>query len=204
MSGDQIIRDCTVRVRLGATAARPAGQRHRWTVEAGHWRAGGASEKAAVDALADGLQKFLTHYRTPTVVSFRGYTAVLSLDRGAGDHAMAWTEQVVDPGGRVSHGGVTAGSWEQAQSHARYCLAQRSTDWFDDSSVHEAAAYLNAKQAPDGWSGPDELYRYAAWQRAMRAALDAGREDWHEWASEHWAQFAVPRAVPAQPTGNDT
>jgi hypothetical protein len=204
MSGDQIVRDCTVRIRLRATAVRPAGRRQRWTVEAERWRADGASEKAATDALADGLQKFLTHYRTPTVLSFRGYTAVLSLDLADGDQTMAWTERVVDPGGRVSYSGVAADSWEQVEARARYHLAQRSTDWLDDSSVDEAAAYLKSRPRLDDWSGPDELYRYAAWQRAGRAAMAADRDDWHEWASEHWAQFAVPQAVPAEPTGNDT
>ena len=128
MSGDQIVRDCTIRIRLGATAVRPAGRRQRWTVEAGHWRADGASEKAAVDALADGLHKFLTHYRTPTIVSFRGYTVVLSLERAGGDQTMAWTARVVDPDGRVSYSGATADRWEQMEARARYNLAQRSTE----------------------------------------------------------------------------
>ncbi|RSM47984.1 hypothetical protein DMB66_47190 [Actinoplanes sp. ATCC 53533] len=204
MSGDQIVRDCAVRVRLGATVFRPAGRRQRWRIEAGPWRADGASEKAATDALADGLQKFLTHYRTPTVLSFRGFTAVLSLDLADGDQTMVWTERVVDPGGLVSYSGVGADSWEQVEARARCNLAQRSTDWFDDSSVHEAAAYLTVSPGPDDWSGPDALYRYAAWQRAAQAAMAAGRDNWHEWATEHWAQFAVARAVPAEPTGSDT
>lgn len=204
MSGDQIVRDCTVRIRLDATAVRPAGRRPRWSVEAGHWRADGASEKAATDALADGLQKFLTHYRTPTILSFRGYTAVLSLELADGEQTMAWTERVVDPGGRVSYSGVGADSWEQVEARARYDLAQRSTDWFDDSSVHAAAAYLKSRPGPDGWSaGPNDLYRYAAWQRAARAAITGGRDDWHEWASEHWRQFAIPSPSPAGTTGSD-
>lgn len=202
MSGDQIVRDCTVRIRLGATAARPAGRRQRWTVEAGHWRADGSSEKAAVDVLAEGLQKFLTHYRTPTIVIFRGYTAVLSLDLGDGDLAMSWTERVVDPHGRVSYSGIAADSWEQVESHARYALAQRSTDWFDDSSVHEAAAYLKSRPGPDDWSGPDELYRYAAWQRAARAAMEAGRDDWHGWAGGHWAQFTIAQPITDTPSSD--
>ncbi|MEV8504518.1 hypothetical protein AB0368_06755 [Actinoplanes sp. NPDC051475] len=50
--------------------------------------------------------------------------------------------------------------------------------------------------------GPDELYHYAAWQRAARAAMNAGRDDWHEWAWEHHAQFAVAR--PAEPSPSDS
>jgi hypothetical protein len=74
-----------------------------------------------------------------------------------------------------------------------------STDWHDDGSVQEAAAYLDRGPtvAGDGY-GPDELYRYAAWQRAARSAMDAGRDDWHEWASQHEAEFTVSR-----PTGAD-
>jgi hypothetical protein len=135
-------------------------------------------------------------------LSFRGYTVVLSLDLGDGDHAMAWTERVVDPGGRFSYSGTTADSWEQMEARARYNLAQLFTD---DSNVHEAVAYLKSTPRPDDWSGgPDDFYRCAAWQRAARAAMAAGRDDWHEWASEHWAQFALARAVPAEPTGDDT
>lgn len=201
---EQIARDCTVRIRLGATAARPGGRHQRWTVEAGHWRADGASEKMAVDALAVGLRDFLSHYRTPVIVSFRGYTAVLSLELGDGDRAMAWTERVVDPDGGVSYSGVTADSWEQVESRARYNLAQRSTDWFDDNSVHQAAAYLKARPVPNDWSGPAGLYRYAAWQRAARAAMDASRDDWREWASDHWRQFTIAAPGPAEPTGSDT
>jgi len=198
MSGDQIVRDCTVRIRLRATAARPAGRRQRWTVEAGHWRADGAFEKTAADALAEGLREFLIHYRTPTVLSFRGYTAVLSLELGDGDHAMTWTERVVDPDGRVSYSGIAADSWEQVEARARYNLAQRSTDWHDDTSVHEAAAYLNARPGPDDWSGPEDLYRYAAWQRAAQAAMDAGRDDWHGWAGDHWRQFTIAPPGPSR------
>jgi len=140
MSGDQIARDRTVRIQLDATATRPAGRRPRWSVEAGHWRADGTSEKTAVDALSEGLRDFLTHYRTPTIVSFRGYTAVLSLDLADGDQAMAWIERVVDPAGRVTYSGVAGDSWEQVEARARYNLAERSTDFHDDSSVHEAVA----------------------------------------------------------------
>lgn len=202
MSADQIARDCTVRIRLGATAVRPAGRRQRWTVEAGYWRADGTSEKAAVDALAEGLREFLTHYRTPMVLSFRGHTAVLWLELGDSDRAMAWTGRVVAPDGRVFYSVGAADSWEEAEARARYNLAQRTTDWHDDTSVHEAAAYLNARQVPDDWSGPDELYRYAAWQRAARSAMDAGREDWHEWASAHRTQFTISPPVPADTAGN--
>jgi hypothetical protein len=204
MTADQIVRDCTVRIRLGATAVRPAGRRQRWSVEAGYWRADGTSEKAAVEALAEGLHEFLTHYRPPSVLSFRGYTAVLSLDLSDGFHAMAWTVRVVAPEGGVSYSGVGADTWEQVEAQARYDLAQRSTDWHDDTSVHEAAAYLRkVRSGPDSWSGPDELYRYAAWQRAARAAMNAGRDDWHDWASEHQAQFTIAVPVPADTTGSE-
>lgn len=125
---------------------------------------------------------------------------MLSLELGDGYQAMAWAERVVDPDGRLSYSGVAADSWEQVQARARYNVAQRSTDWFDDSSVHGAAAYLKARPGPDVWSGPDDLYRYPARQRAARTAMDAGRDDWHEWASEHWAQFTIPSPVPSGTT----
>jgi hypothetical protein len=196
MSLEQIAHDCTVRIRLDGTAFRSAARPRRWTAEAGRWSAAGASEKAAVDTLAGRVREFLTHYRAPAIESFRGYTAVLSLDLGDEYNTMALTEQVVGPDGRVSYSGVGADSWQEAQARTRYHLAQRTTDFHDDSSVHEAAAYLSATPHPTGRSGADELYRYASWQRAARAAIDAGRDDWHEWASEHCAEFPIARPVP--------
>jgi len=188
---ESITRDRTVSIRLGAVAARPAGRHQRWTVEAGHWRADGASEKAAVDAFAERVRDFLTHYREPAIESFRGWTAVLSLELGDDYHPMVFTERVVGPDGRVSYSGTGADSWEEIQARARYDLAQRTTDFHDDSSVHEAAAYLRAGSPGADQFGADELYRYASWQRAARAAIDAGRTDWHEWACEHWAEFPI-------------
>ena len=89
--------------------------------------------------------------------------------------------------------GFGATSWAQAEADTRNNLAHRSTDWNDDSSVHEAAAYVARGPRGDGLAGPEQLYDYAAWQRAAKAAMDEGRPDWHEWASAHQREFVVPR-----------
>lgn len=194
---EPVARDRTVSIRLAATAARPGGRHRRWTVEVGPWRAEGATEKAAVDTFAERVRNFLTHYREPAIESFRGYTAVLSLELGDDDNTMVFIERVVAPDGEVSYSGAGANSWDEIQARARYDLAQRTTDFQDDASVHEAAAYLRAGPRPSGQYGADELYRYASWQRAARAAIDAGRDNWREWASEHRAEFLIPEPDPA-------
>jgi hypothetical protein len=107
---------------------------------------------------------------------------------------VSWTQRIVTPDGRVHYSGYAADSWEQAEASARHSLAQLSTDWHDDGSVQQAAAYLDhGRTVPGDPYGPDELYRYASWQRAARAAMDAGRDDWHEWATAHETEFTVPR-----------
>jgi hypothetical protein len=200
MQFDYTIHHRGVRVQLDATATRPPGRGRTWTVESGYWRAEGATEKAAVDVLVARLRGFLTEYRQPTVLAFRGYTAVVTLDLGDGDHRVSWIQRIVAPEGRIHYSGHAADSWEQVEAYARHSLARLSTDWHDNASVQEAAAYLDRGPTATGDEyGPDELYRYAAWQRAARAAMDAGRDDWHEWASQHRAEFTVPR-----PTGADT
>jgi hypothetical protein len=200
MSLDNTIHERGVRLRLDATATRPPGRSRTWTVEAGRWRAEGATEKAAIDALTERLQEFLKQYQDPKVLSFRGYTAVVTLDLGDGDNPVTWSERVVDPHGRVAYSGFAANSWQEAEARARYVLARRSTDWHDDNSVHEAAAYIeDGPRFVGDRFGPAEIYRYASWQRAARVAMDAGRDDWHEWATKHVAEFTVPR--PAEPAG---
>ena len=194
MSLDYTIHHRDVRVRLAATATRPPGRGRTWTVEAGHWHAEGATETAATAALAERLQQFLTQYQDPKVLSFRGFIAVLTLDLGDDYRPVSWHDHLIHPNGRgIVSSSFTADGWDDAQARTRYNLAQLSTDWHDDSSVHEAAAYLDDRRGVAGSEyGPAELYRYAAWQRAAAAAMAAGRDDWHQWAHEHQAQFAVP------------
>lgn len=111
---------------------------------------------------------------------------------------MTWVEQVINPDGKiVGHCGGGGESWDEAQASARYHLASRTTDYHNDDSVHEAAAYLAVNpQQPDRFGvrryTAEELYEYAAWQRAARAAKDQGA-DVHRWATEHAREFAVPR-----------
>jgi hypothetical protein len=178
MLHDYTVRQRGIRIPVEATASRPPGRGRTWTVEVGYWRADATTEKAAVDILAARLRDFLTCYRQPTVLSFRGYTAVVMLELGDAEHAVSWTQRVVTPNGHVQYSGHAADSWEQAEAYARHSLAQLSTDWHDDGSVQQAAAYLDhGRTVPGDPYGLDALYRYAAWQRAARAAMDAGRDD---------------------------
>lgn len=196
-ASDGTRRERAVRIRLDGTSTRAGRGRPTWEVTAGRWSAEGATEKAATDALAGRLADFLLLYREPMVLSFRGYTTVLSLDLGDDHNPVTWTERVVDPRGRILYSGMAAsGGWEAAEARVRYDLVHRSTDWHDDDSVHASAAYIESGPSPshDGF-GVRELYRYAGWQRAARAAKDSGREDWHEWASQHEAEFTVRPAT---------
>jgi hypothetical protein len=193
-NNDYTLHERGVRIRLDATASRPPGRRTGWTVEAGYWRADAATEKAAVDALAERLRVFLTQYQPARVLSFRGCTAVVEIDLGDDHNSATWRRRIVGPDGSVGWAVFGAANWDEAEAQVRHDLAQRSTDWHDDDSVHEAAAYLECGPSrADDRCGPDELYRYAAWQRAARRAMQAGREDWHEWASAHEREFAIPR-----------
>lgn len=82
----------------------------------------------------------------------------------------------------------------EAEAHARNSLAFRTTDWHDDTSVHQAAVYLEyGPRCAATHCGPDELYRHAAWERAVTAASNAGSEDWQAWAEQHQEEFAIRR-----------
>ncbi|ALG06323.1 hypothetical protein [Kibdelosporangium phytohabitans] len=186
---DVTVRDRTVLVRLTTTATRPPGRRQTWTAQAGHWHATASTEKAAADALAERLQQFLMHYEAPRLLTFRGHTAVVEL--AVGDGTLYWKRHIVTPDGRVTLSVFGANGWAEAETEARYTLAQQSTDWQSDASVHEAAAYLDRVPRDDDRFGSAELYRYAAWQRAARAAIDNGRTDWHEWAGAHHQKFTI-------------
>ncbi|MGX6608006.1 hypothetical protein ACWKSP_38690 [Micromonosporaceae bacterium Da 78-11] len=190
------MRERAVRLAVTAIASRPAGRGQSWTVEAGHWRAEGRTEKVALGRLAGNLTAFLAVYQPPVIVTFRGYTAVVSLARGDSDggNPMIWQQRTAYPNGSVTWGhGTSTSGWEEAEAAARHDLAHRSTDWHDDASVHEAAAFLEGGERFDcGRFGPDEIYKYAVFQRAAKVAIDAGHDDLHEWATEHRAEFAVP------------
>lgn len=197
---DYTIHERPVRIRLDAKASRPPGRGRAWTVEAGRWSASASTEKAAADALTAGLGQFIRHYQPPKLLTFRGYTAIVELDLGGDNGSLNWHWRTVSPDGRECLGYSGAASWAEAEAEARHSLARQSTDWHDDASVHGAAAYLDHYGCGgDDRYGSDELYRYASWQRAAKAAMDAGREDWHEWASAHAKEFAVPR--PAETAG---
>jgi hypothetical protein len=194
------VRDRTIRIPLNVTVTRPHMRGNYWTAEAGHWRTETATEKGLVAALTAGLAGYLRDYRHPQILTFRGHTAVVWLDLG---QPPIWIRKVIDPGGAISYSSHAAGNWETAVADARYDLAQRTTDFHDDTSVHEAADYLAAAPpAPDGTRGPDEHYDYACWQRAAKTAIDAGRDDWHEWATEHRTEFTIAAPSATRPTGS--
>jgi hypothetical protein len=190
--------DRTVRVDVETVTTRPPGHRQAWTAEAGKdrpWRADGATEKEALATLTNALREFLAHYRPPTVLTFRSYVAVVSLDTGDSHNPIVWRQEVFHRDRRFSSSSGGGGSWEAAEAHARHNLAQASTDWHNDDSVREAAAYLEGGQRfGHGEYGPDEFLRYAAWQRAAKAAMAAGRDDWHEWAHQHRNEYTIPPA----------
>lgn len=190
---DYTSRERAVRIRLDATASRPPGRCQGWTVQAGYWHAAAPTEKAAADALAAGLHEFLTQYEPARLLTFRGYTAIVELDLGAEDGSLEWHRRTVTPDGRVCLTSFRAATWAEAEADTRRSLAQQSTDWHDDASVHATAAFLDRGPRGEDRSGPDDLYHYAAWQRAAKAATDNGRLDWHEWASAHQQEFTIPR-----------
>ncbi len=125
----------------------------------------------------------------PIVVTFRGYTMVGWVEPGHSEEVQ-WSTRTIGPdaGGWCSR--AYEGGRFDREARMRYDLAQRTTDQLDDVSVRGGWEFIPAS-ASDSWgtSLRDEFLRMAGWQRAARAAMDAGREDWHEWASAHTAEF---------------
>ncbi len=179
------------RITVEAATSRPPGRGASWAAEFGRWRTVGKAESATVKALADGMAAFLADYRPPVIITYGGYTSIVSIDMH--DGVPSWHEVVTGPNGYCSTTGSGDG-WELAIARARHSLAQRVTDWHNDASVHAGAAFVaDAAKVDRGQFGPEEFYRYAAWQRAAKDALDAGRDCWHDWASAYWRQFEVIR-----------
>ncbi|WP_433716991.1 hypothetical protein ACQP2U_42410 (plasmid) [Nocardia sp. CA-084685] len=108
---------------------------------------------------------------------------------------MKWRQEIIRPDmRRTSISFLSANDWDQAEALTRSDLAHLSTDWHVDASVHEAAAYVTGnRRSRENDSVADTIYRYAAWQRAAKAATDSGRSDWHEWATRHAAQYDIRR-----------
>lgn len=184
----------TARPTLDVTTTRPPGRRAAWTAEAGHWRVDGPTERDTLHRLNAALSLFLANYRAPVIVAYGGATAVVSLDVTDSPNLLAYRQHTVYPDGRTSLMIGTFTGWDQVTAEARYHLVHLATDWHDDASVHAGAAFIaGGERYGHGQYGPEELYRYAAWQRAARAAMDAKRDDWHQWASEHEREFVVPR-----------
>ncbi len=185
----------TVRVTLPAHTSRPPGRGATWAAEVGKHdkhRVTGATERAAVTALAEGLAEFITEYRPPVVNSYNGYTSILAIEPS--DGAASWREVIVSPGGIICSSSSCNGGWDRAEARARYGLVQRTTDWVDDESVHAGARYIDAgRHARHDTFNADEHYRYAAWQRAAAHAVDAGIPNMHEWATEHQNEFTITR-----------
>ncbi|GIG62946.1 hypothetical protein Lfu02_73180 [Longispora fulva] len=188
---EAVTRDRTIRLPVPATAHRSAGRQQDWTIESGAFQATGRTERAAADTLTTTMTSFLTLYQRPAVQVFRGHTAIVSLEPSPDDTPM-WSEHVVRPGGSTSHSWFGAESLGEALARTRYNLARASTDWRDDGSVHQAVAFLDRRPQPPSGFGAGDLARYAAWQRAAKAAIDAGVVDWHGWAGEHAKDFTVP------------
>lgn len=188
-------RQRTVRVPLDATLTRPWARGQGWTAEAGHFMSFGATEKAAADTLAAGVAAFLADYRPPSVFSFRGHVAIVAVEMSTDRDRRAFHMEYVRPDGSRYSFISTESSRPEAEAYARYQLAQGdATDWHNDASVQGAAAYLTGgEQYGYGQYGPEEIYRYAAWQRAAKVAMDAKRDDWHEWATHNASEYAVPR-----------
>jgi hypothetical protein len=197
MNNEATTRIRAVRVSLAATLTRPAGRRRQWTAELGEtpsWTATGTTEKAAADALAASVSAFVAEYRPPVVITFAGRAAVVSLDTD-GEGAVHWQVEIIRQDGSKMVSNTSAGNWTVAEAYARSWLAHDATDWLDDASVHAAAKFVAGDGLFKGGEyGPEELLRYAAWQRAARHAIDTGVEDFHSWAGEHEREFAVPPA----------
>ncbi len=138
---------------------------------------------------------FLAQYEPPRLLAFRGYTAVVELELGDQHNPVNWCRRIVRPDGRVDWAGFCAVNWDDAEAHARHDLAHRSTDWHDEVSAHRSRRL--SPPWPTTRRRPERAGRAVPlcgrWQRAARAATEAGSENVHEWASAHEHEFAIPR-----------
>ncbi len=183
----------TTRVAIPTNTTRRPGRRSHWTAQVGDWWAEDSTEQGALKKLAAGIAAFAQAYEPPMVVTYKGHTAVISASFNTDGDGPSWTVQMVGPNGPAGLM-MTGGTKVEVNASARNSLTQRVTDWHDDTSVHEGAAFLEGLDGVGhGSYGPGEFYRYAAWQRAAKAAMDAGESDFHTWASEHACEFEVPR-----------
>jgi hypothetical protein len=186
-------KDATMRIPV-RTSRRP-GRRSIWTAHLGEFSAEGTTERGAVTRLAESIATFAQVFNAPRILTFKGRTAVITArQNGYQVNEVTWTVETVRPtGGGVGHMS-TGGTLAEVTASARNNLAHMATDWHDDASVHEGAAFAAGPELDeDGQYGRNEFYRYAAWQRAAKAAMDAGVPDFHRWASEHAKDFEVTR-----------
>lgn len=195
---ERTFRERVIRVPLDVTINPPRYRGGDWIIEAGRWRIEKPTQKAALDAFVTGLRTFLVEYEPPSVLTFAGHVAIVSPDLSGWVRPLVWRQDIVKPDGRQLPSIISVADRQEAEAHARQALAFHATDWFDDTSVQDGADYLvGGERYGYGEYGPQQLYDYAAFQRAAKAAMDAGHEDWHDWASRHAAEYAVPRRTPA-------
>jgi hypothetical protein len=189
----------TARITLPANTNRAPGRKARWAAHVGNWHAEATTEKGALALVADGVAAFVTSYDQPEIIAYGGYTGVISqtVNTEPG-HAPAWIVQTVHQAGHVSMSYCARDSVAEVIAETKSHLAHLATDWHSNASVHAGAAYLAGGDVYGyGQYGPDEFYRYAARQRAAKAAMDADHADYHTWATEHAHEFTVPRPADA-------
>jgi hypothetical protein len=180
--------------RVPVNTSRRPGRKPHWTAQVGHWFADATTEREAAARLAQGIATLAETFNAPRIFTFKGHAAVVTAAfNGYQAESPSWSVQVIRPDGHVGYS-MSGGTRVEVEASTRRNLAHLVTDWHDDASVHEGAAYLKDQGAVDyGQHGPEEFYRYAAWQRAARAAMDVGEPDFHAWATEHAHEFVVPR-----------
>ena len=147
------------------------------------------SAPAAKAAFAACVEAVLDNLGDPQLLALGGYVGVVWMTVCGGGETVEFRYRILHPDGAPGGSLFGFATAEEAERSCRLHLSQYATDYFDDDSVFAAWHFLLPDQRHDH-------LRYAAWQRARRAAEQVECADKHRWASEHQDEY-LPLLVEA-------
>lgn len=141
------------------------------------------SQGAARQKLTETVEQLLDVLRDPEFITHNGKTLVLYISTLGGVPTFGY-RVIGITSGAISPTGET---WDQARRSALRHFLDLATDPHDDESVAGGVAFIRSQRGTD--DDVADFLRRAAWQRAAKAAIDAGEADYHRWACDHEREF---------------